>query len=156
MGFNSDMFLSLRDEEVNGQIFFKGKTRKEVIQSAEQFADELIQSGEFKSDEALTRLVKLNDYITAFEKKLRADIEDDMVGNDKITLSGVTIACSEGSQRINFKEDPIYCELQDALKEREDLLRVALKSSKPIYDNEGIEIPKVSVSFTKSSIKVSY
>lgn len=156
MGANAEMFLSLRDEEVNGQVYFKGKTRKEVIQSAEQFADELLDSGEFNSQEALTRLVKLSDYLTAFEKKLRADIESEMVGNDKLTISGVTMAFSEGSQRMNYKDDPIYAEMQEALKQREELLKVANKSKTPIYDSEGIEIPKITVSFTKSFIKVSY
>jgi hypothetical protein len=156
MGYNSDMFLSLRDEEVNSSVYFQGKSKKEVVQSAEQFADELIQSGEFNSVEALTRIVKLKAFIDTVEGKVREDIASDMVSKESLVSSGVKIEFSEGSMRLNYKDDLVYESLQNQLKQREELLKVAFKSENPIYDHEGVEVPKVSPNYTKPFLKVSY
>lgn len=156
MGYNSEMFLSLRDEEVNKAVYFKGKSKKQVIQSAEELASELIESGEVDSADALTKIVKLKDYLDTLEKKLRSDLETEMTSGEKLTKEGVTFQFSEGSRRLNADADPMYQGLKQALKEREDLLKAAEASSQPIYDSEGIEVPKVGYSYTKSSIKITY
>ena len=156
MGYNADLFLALRDEELNSAVYFKGKSKKEVIQSAEQLADGLLDSGEVDSADALTRIVKLKDYLDVLEKKLRSDLEVEMDPQEKRVIAGVTFQHSEGSKRLNSDQDPMYQALKQALKEREELLKVAQVSSTPIYDSEGIEVPKVGYSFTKSSIKITY
>ena len=156
MGYNADLFLALRDEELNSAVYFKGKSKKEVIQSAEQLADGLLDSGEVDSADALTRIVKLKDYLDVLEKKLRSDLEIEMNPQEKRVIAGVTFQHSEGSKRLNSDQDPMYQALKQALKEREELLKVAQVSSTPIYDSEGIEVPKVGYSFTKSSIKITY
>ena len=156
MGYNADLFLALRDEELNSAVYFKGKSKKEVIQSAEQLADGLLDSGEVDSADALTRIVKMKDYLDVLEKKLRSDLEVEMDPQEKRVIAGVTFQHSEGSKRLNSDQDPMYQALKQALKEREELLKVAQASSTPIYDSEGIEVPKVGYSFTKSSIKITY
>lgn len=156
MGYNADLFLALRDEELNSAVYFKGKSKKEVIQSAEQLADGLLDSGEVDSADALTRIVKLKDYLDVLEKKLRSDLEVEMNPQEKRVVAGVTFQHSEGSKRLNVDQDPMYQALKQALKEREELLKVAQASSAPIYDSEGIEVPKVGYLFTKSSIKITY
>ena len=44
--------------------------------------------------------------------------------------------------------------LPKATKAREELLKVAQKST--IYDDEGVEVPKVSVSYNKDSLVVKF
>jgi L-lysine 2,3-aminomutase len=156
MGYNADLFLALRDEELNSAVYFKGKSKKEVVQSAEQLADAMLDSGEVDSADALTRIVKLKDYLDTLEKKLRSDLESDMVHGEKIVKENVSFQFSEGSKRLNSEQDPMYQALKQAIKEREELLKVAQHSTAPIYDSEGIEVPKVGYSFTKSSIKITY
>jgi hypothetical protein len=57
---------------------------------------------------------------------------------------------------INYADDPIYAEMQSQLKEREELLKTVLKVENPVYDSEGIEIPKVSTTNRKSSLSITY
>ena len=61
-----------------------------------------------------------------------------------------------GRKMIQYQEDPIYEELNKQLKQREELLKTALNQSEPMYDSEGIEVPKVSVKYAKDSIQVKF
>lgn len=45
--------------------------------------------------------------------------------------------------RYDYEADPVYVELQEKVKLRKDLLDLANKSKEPIFDGEGIEVPKV-------------
>lgn len=156
MGYNSDLFLALRDEEINSQVYFNGKSKKEVVLSAEVMAFEMIESGEVDSKDALSKVVKLKDYLDTVEKKLRADLESEMFHGEKHTHHGVTFQYSEGSKRLNYEDDPIYKAIKEMLKSREELLKCAFNSSDMIFDSEGVEVPKVSCSYTKDSVKISY
>jgi len=100
--------------------------------------------------------VKLKAFIDTVESKVRKDIESEMVSKESIVSSGVKIEFSEGSMRLNYKDDLVYESLQNQLKQREELLKVAFKSENPIYDHEGVEVPKVSPNYTKPFLKVSY
>ena len=42
------------------------------------------------------------------------------------------------------------------MQQREELLKVALKSDESIYDSEGCEVPKVSVKYASDSLQVKY
>ena len=42
------------------------------------------------------------------------------------------------------------------MQQREELLKVALKTNEPFYDSEGCEVPKVSVKYSADSLTVKY
>jgi hypothetical protein len=50
----------------------------------------------------------------------------------------------------------MWQQLKHKLSQREELLKIALKSDEPIYDSEGVEVPKVSVKFASDSLAVKY
>jgi hypothetical protein len=60
----------------------------------------------------------------------------------------------DGAKKLNYAEDLLYSNLQAQLKAREELLKVAQKST--IYDDEGVEVPKVSISYNKDSLMVKF
>ena len=60
----------------------------------------------------------------------------------------------DGAKKLNYSEDLLYSNLQEQLKAREELLKVAQKST--IYDDEGVEVPKVSISYNKDSLMVKF
>ena len=60
----------------------------------------------------------------------------------------------DGAKKLNYSEDLYYSNLQTKLKAREELLKVAQKST--IYDDEGVEVPKVSISHNKDSLMVKF
>jgi hypothetical protein len=70
------------------------------------------------------------------------------------TFGNVEFTRKDGAKKLNYSEDLLYSNLQTKLKAREELLKVAQKST--IYDDEGVEVPKVSVSYNKDSLVVKF
>jgi hypothetical protein len=70
------------------------------------------------------------------------------------TFGNVEFTRKEGAKKLNYSEDLLYSNLQAQLKAREELLKVAQKST--IYDDEGVEVPKVSISYNKDSLMVKF
>jgi hypothetical protein len=70
------------------------------------------------------------------------------------TFGNVEFTRKDGAKKLNYSEDLLYNNLQAQLKAREELLKVAQKST--IYDDEGVEVPKVSISYNKDSLMVKF
>jgi hypothetical protein len=70
------------------------------------------------------------------------------------TFGNVEFTRKDGAKKLNYSEDLLYSNLQMQLKAREELLKVAQKST--IYDDEGVEVPKVSISHNKDSLSVKF
>jgi 2C-methyl-D-erythritol 2,4-cyclodiphosphate synthase len=70
------------------------------------------------------------------------------------TFGNVEFTRKDGAKKLNYSEDLVYSNLQTQLKAREELLKVAQKST--IYDDEGVEVPKVSISYNKDSLMVKF
>jgi exonuclease VII small subunit len=70
------------------------------------------------------------------------------------TFGNVEFTRKDGAKKLNYSEDLLYSNLQTKLKAREELLKVAQKST--IYDDEGVEVPKVSISYNKDSLMVKF
>jgi hypothetical protein len=70
------------------------------------------------------------------------------------TFGNVEFTRKDGAKKLNYSEDLLYSNLQAQLKAREELLKVAQKST--IYDDEGVEVPKVSISHNKDSLIVKF
>jgi hypothetical protein len=70
------------------------------------------------------------------------------------TFGNVEFTRKDGAKKLNYSEDLLYSNIQTQLKAREELLKVAQKST--IYDDEGVEVPKVSISYNKDSLMVKF
>jgi len=70
------------------------------------------------------------------------------------TFGNVEFTRKDGAKKLNYSEDLLYSNIQAQLKAREELLKVAQKST--IYDDEGVEVPKVSISYNKDSLMVKF
>jgi len=70
------------------------------------------------------------------------------------TFGNVEFTRKDGAKKLNYSEDLLYSNLQAQLKAREELLKVAQKST--IYDDEGVEVPKVSIIYNKDSLMVKF
>ena len=69
-------------------------------------------------------------------------------------LGAVEFTKKQGASKLNYSEDLFYSNLQAKLKAREELLKIAQKST--VYDEEGVEVPKVSISYNKDSLVVKF
>ena len=141
MGQSKNLFIAHR-EEMLAQM-----NRKELAQEAEFYATKLLEEKE--PEEILSQTLRIESFVSAINKELKTKI------TENTSFGGVEF--SEGQRTVlNFKEDPIYLELYNELKNREDLLKARVKLMKPIFDENGEEVPIVSsstTSFIKATIK---
>jgi hypothetical protein len=141
MGQSKNLFIAHR-EEMLAQM-----NRKELAQEAEFYATKLLEQKE--PEEILSQTLRIESFVSAINKELKAKV------TENTSFGGVEF--SEGQRTVlNFKEDPIYNDLHNELKNREDLLKARVKLMKPIFDENGEEVPLVSSttsSFIKASIK---
>jgi hypothetical protein len=141
MGQSKNLFIAHR-EEMLAQM-----NRKELAQEAEYYATKLLEQKE--PEEILSQTLRIESFVSAINKELKTKI------TENTSFGGVEF--SEGQRTVlNFKEDPIYNDLHNELKNREDLLKARVKLMKPIFDENGEEVPLISSttsSFIKASIK---
>lgn len=149
MGVSKDLFLMMRESEIETTNF--APTKKEIETQTKEFVKNLIDSGEHEKKELLAQAVRVNASVGVVLSELKESL-----GTEDFNAFGVTGKYIQGYDKANFKDDPIYKELESKLKEREELLKVALKSKETIYDSEGIEVPRVSTTPTKGSLKLTF
>lgn len=146
---SKDLFLMMREEEVATSNFLPSK--KELELSSKNFANKILESGEIDKFEAFAQAERLTTSISNVRDVLKASLP-----REKQSAFGIEITPVNGRQMIQFADDPIYAELQKQLKDREELLKTALKTDAPFYDADGIEVPKVSVKYASDSLTVKY
>lgn len=139
----------MREEEIATSNFLPSK--KEIELSAKNFAKNILDSGEMDKIELFSQAERMALSITTVRDEIKASLP-----REKQVAFGIEINPVNGRQMIQFAEDEVYCELQKKLKDREELLKVALKTDTPFYDNEGIEVPKVSVKYASDSLQIKY
>ena len=75
---------------------------------------------------------------------------------EKHIAFGIEITPVSGRTMIQYQEDEVWQELKNKLQQREELLKVALKSDETIYDSDGVEVPKVNVKYASDSLQIKY
>ncbi|MFM2204446.1 MAG: Flavobacterium phage vB FspS morran9 [Bacteroidota bacterium] len=150
MGVNSETFLQLREQDIV-TLYDATFTKKEAQKTGLNLATQIINGGEVSKHEALANLVRLNEVIS----NAITEIKESVIF-EKVTVLGVEFTPTNGRIMYNFKEDFVWNELNNKIKQREDLLKVALKSDDTIYDSEGIEVTKVTTTNSKSSLIIKF
>lgn len=150
MGASSETFLQLREQDIV-TLYDATFTKKEAQKTGLNLANQIINGGEVSKHEALANLVRLNEVISNAITEIK-----ESVSNEKVTVLGVEFTPTNGRIMYNFKEDYLWNELNNKLKQREELLKVALKSDEVIFDSEGVEVTKVSTTNSKSSLTIKF
>lgn len=144
-----DLFLMMAEQEVSSSNYFLNK--KEIEFSSKQFAKNLIDSGEVDKLEVFAQAERLTLAITSVRDEIKASLP-----REKQTAFGIEINPVNGRQMIQYNEDLVWSELKEKLQQREELLKVALKTNETFYDSEGVEVPKVSVKYASDSLQIKY
>jgi hypothetical protein len=139
----------MREQEIQTSNFLPNK--KEVEFSAKQFASKLIEAGEVDKYEAFTQAVRMSNALEIIKDEIKSHLP-----KEKHVAFGVEISPISGRTMIQFQDDEMWQQLKHKLQQREELLKLALKSDETIYDSEGVEVPKVSVKYASDSIQVKY
>ena len=144
---SKQLFELMREQEIQTSNFLP--TKKEVLKSSENFAKKLLESGEVEKLEVLAQATRLKDAVTAVFDAIKANIP-----HEEQTAYGIQIIPSNGRKMVQYLEDPIWCELQEAVKQREKLLNLA--QTQETADLYGNLVPKVSVKYASDSLTIKY
>ena len=134
--------------------------KESLVPTVEGFIKTLnegVDNGELKALEVFAVYKKLEKIFDEAKRKVEETAMDEARSYDKtFTIAGVEFTSKEGSKLLNYSEDFLIQELSEKLKQRQDLIKVATASKEAIYDADGIEVTKVSLKPTKSSLMVKF
>lgn len=143
------LFELMAQESVATANFLPNK--KEIEFSSKEFAKKLIDSGELDKHEAFAQAERLALATASVRDEFKASLP-----REKYIGFGIEINPVNGRQMIQYSEDLVWSELKEKLQQREELLKVALKTTETFYDSEGCEVPKVSVKYSADSLTIKY
>jgi hypothetical protein len=140
-------FELMQQQEIATNNFLPSK--KEIILSSEQFANNLIQNGEHDKLEMFSQVVRIKEALNTIHDAIKASLP-----REKQIVYGIEINPVNGRQMIQYDEDVTWCQLHADLRAREELLKLALKQD--VFDAYGNDVPKVSVKYSADSLTIKY
>jgi hypothetical protein len=146
---SKNFFLQMREAEIMTDNFLP--TKKEIKLNAEKFASDLIDAGEINLTETFAQALRLNEALTVITAKLKEAMPE-----ENFEAFGLKGTFKSGGDTINYKDDEYWSNLKKQLTQREALLKLALNSDTMIFDEDGVEVPKVSTTPRKSSLTINY
>jgi hypothetical protein len=146
---NKDLFQMMREQEIQTQNFLPNK--KEIQFSATKFITDVIDGGEVDKYELLAQAKRMQEALDVITAKIL-----EVVPQENFEAFGLKGTFRNGGETINYKDDFKWSELKEKLTEREMLLKVALKSNSSIYDDDGVEVTRVSTSPRKDTLAISW
>ena len=145
------MFFDIRSEEMQ-TIYSPDFTKKQAEQTGIDLIDKMFADGNKTPVQFYSNIARLKAVIDSADKAFR----DRLNLNAVDSYNGVTFTPKNGAESLNYAEDDIYVMLENKVKQRAELLKVASKSDDLIFDSEGCEVPKVSKKFNKPSIVITF
>lgn len=116
-----------------------------------------VEDGEVTALDVFATFKKLERIFDDAKRKVESLAMAEAQKYDKtFVIAGVEFTSKEGSKLLNYDEDFLIRELTSQIKQRQELIKVATASKEPIYDANGIEVTKVSLKPTKSSLTVKF
>jgi hypothetical protein len=143
------LFELMRQQEIETSNFLPNK--KEIQFSIKKFITDLLDAGEVNKYELLAQAKRMSEALEVINEELLK-----VLPQENFEEFGLKGTFRNGGETINFKECEIWSDIQKELKEREELLKTALKSNKEVYDENGVLVPKVSTTPRKSSLSISF
>jgi len=148
---SKEQFELMRFQEMES-LYSPDFTKKEATATGKQLVKNVFESGEVNKLHFIANLARLNEVVSSAMTEARESIID----IEKAKELGVEFIPVNGGETLNYKDDPIWCDIKKELTEREELLKTAYKSKKEIYDSEGVEVTRVSSTPKKSSVTIKF
>jgi hypothetical protein len=143
------LFELMREQEIQTSNFLP--TKKEIENSGRLFAKQILSHGEIDKYELFSQAERLATATANIRDEIKSQLP-----REKHIAFGIEVTPVSGRTMLQFQDDLVWSELKEKLQQREELLKVALKSDESIYDSEGFEVPKVGVKYSADSITVKY
>lgn len=148
---SKDMFFDMRSEELE-TIYAPDFTKKKAEQTGIDLINRMFEAGDKTPVQFYSNIARLKVVIDAADKAFR----DRVNLNAADSYNGVTFTPKNGAESLNYAEDDVCVLLENKLKQRQELLKVASKTDEIIFDAQGCEVPKVSKKYNKSSIVITF
>lgn len=146
---SKDLFQLMREQEIQTANFLPNK--KEIQFSAQTFIKEILDAGEIDKIELLAQAKRMGEALEVINAELLK-----VLPQENFEAFGLKGTFRSGGETINYKDCEVWSDINRELKEREELLKLALKSQNEIYDEAGVQVPKVSTTPRKSSLAISF
>jgi len=146
---SKDLFFLMREQEIQTSNFLP--TKKEIQLNTKKFINKILDAGEVDKYELIAQAKRMQEALDTITDELLK-----VMPLENFEAYGLKGTFRNGGDTINYKECEIWSDIAKELKEREELLKLALKSEKEIYDEAGILVPKVSTTPRKSSLSISF
>ena len=138
--------------ELSGVMYAPDFTKKQAEQTGINLINKLFEEGNQTPVQFYSNIARLKSVIDSADRAFR----DRLNLTQPDSYNGVLFTPKNGAESLNYDEDDIYVLLENKLKQRQELLKMASKSDEIIFDSEGCEVPKVSKKFNKSSIVITF
>lgn len=138
--------------ELSGVMYAPDFTKKQAEQTGINLINKLFEDGNQTPVQFYSNIARLKAVIDSADRAFR----DRLNLTQPDSYNGVLFTPKNGAESLNYDEDDIYVLLENKLKQRQELLKMASKSDDIIFDSEGCEVPKVSKKFNKSSIVITF
>jgi hypothetical protein len=146
---SKNLFELMRQQEIDTQNFLPNKI--EIQLSARTFVKDLLDAGETDKYELLAQAKRMGEALEVINAELLK-----VLPQENFEAFGMKGTFRSGGETINYKDCEVWNDINRELKEREELLKLALKSQNEIYDAAGVQVPKVSTTPRKSSLAISF
>lgn len=138
--------------ELSGVMYAPDFTKKQAEQTGINLINKLFEEGNQTPVQFYSNIARLKAVIDSADRAFR----DRLNLTQPDSYNGVLFTPKNGAESLNYDEDDIYVLLDNKLKQRQELLKMASKSDDIIFDSDGCEVPKVSKKFNKSSIIITF
>ena len=120
----------------------------------------LIEDGELNPLEAHAKAKAIVAALTDVIKSTEDLAQDEAAkyGSKTFEAFGAQVTLKEGAVTPDYAQDPVYVQMKEALKAREDLLKTAMKTkdAQIIDTYTGEVVPVVQPKYAKSSISIQF
>ena len=120
---SKEMFLQMREQEI-ATLYDATFTKKEAINQGKKIVDSMLENGDVNPIEFWGNIARLKEVINSLDAELRNRV----AVNEKTVLNGVEFNPVQGGETLNYKDDEVYSQMYEDLKQREELLKLAYKS----------------------------
>jgi hypothetical protein len=130
-------------------------SKNEIQLEAQHQLEQVWEQGEIDEWKLLAITARNKAFWETFEKSARDKVNG--VPEKNYKAFGCEFSTMNTGDRKDYSSDPIYADLERQLKERKELLDTAFKSTKPMYDEHGAEVPKVPIkTFGGEVLKIKF
>lgn len=128
-------------------------TKEEAKMIGSEFALKKINEGKEDLFAILSKIIRMKEALDSAEKELLQGIN---ISGKSHEAYGISYSERNGAERLQYSEDEVISELSATIKERKELVKMATKSKKEVFDEEGIQVNPVSSKFDKNSIIIKW